>query len=549
MTSTSEQEFAQTETLLRQRLGQLADHAPTAVHLPGEVPVVAINRPAGHRRRRAGVIAAVTALVGAGGFTTYSFLGAASDGGAATPEEAVSAFVSAIEREDVLGMIDVTLPEEVGALRSAVDSITSDAKRIDLLGDEFDSSGVQGIDVSIADLALDTNYLEGGLATVTATSGTVSASFDPQAFPFGDKVRDLLGDSQPAGTASASLGDPDSPQLLMTVERDGRWYVSVEYTIAEYMRRAAGWEIPGPVTRTPVGFDSPEEAATGFYERLSALDLQAVIDTFAPGEDALTWLAPVWIPGAQAAITQARSDGLSLAISGLTYEIIGDGDHRTLKPLTFTVEGTVPAGYNSNADPSLSAAATPGPRPFTIGRADGCTTYAGEGAQSMFGFSPPPLAEPVEGGHQLCGPGMVGGLGLLFAGGLAELPAVSVVHSGGKWYLSPLGTALATVSTSLHDVKDGSSLFDSPLGPFIYGGMSRSYLESVVIGQAADLIDPACLPALSVDNGAVSGVIADPAPDAVHACTATVSFGGEVTSSGSGTAAPIPQEAPPASAP
>lgn len=39
MKSMSDQEFAQTETLLRQRLAQLADHAPTTVHIPGEVPV------------------------------------------------------------------------------------------------------------------------------------------------------------------------------------------------------------------------------------------------------------------------------------------------------------------------------------------------------------------------------------------------------------------------------------------------------------------------------------------------------------------------------
>jgi hypothetical protein len=44
-------------------------------------------------------------------------LGASNDGGAATPQEAVTTFVSAMEHEDILGMIDVTLPEEVGVLR------------------------------------------------------------------------------------------------------------------------------------------------------------------------------------------------------------------------------------------------------------------------------------------------------------------------------------------------------------------------------------------------------------------------------------------------
>src|SRR6185295_6381873 len=96
MKSMSDHEFAQTEMLLRERLAQLADHAPATVQRSDEVRVVATNH--GVRRgRRAGVIAAVTALIGAGGFTTYSFLGASNDGGAATPEEATSAFVSAIE--------------------------------------------------------------------------------------------------------------------------------------------------------------------------------------------------------------------------------------------------------------------------------------------------------------------------------------------------------------------------------------------------------------------------------------------------------------------
>lgn len=612
MKSMSDHEFAQTETLLRQRLAQLADHAPTAVHVPGEVRVVAVNRPDRHRRRRVGVIAAVTALVGAGGFTTYSFLGASNDGGAATPEEAVTTFVSAIEQEDVLGMIDVTLPEEVGVLRGAVDSITSDAKRIDLLGDDFDTSGVQGIDISFDDLALDTNYLEGGMATVTATSGTVSASFDPKAFPFGDKVRDLLDDSQQASTASASLGASDPPALLMTLERDGRWYVSIEYTIAEYVRQAAGWEVPGPVTRTPVGFASPEEAVTGFYDRLGALDLQGAMDAFAPGEDAIAWLAPMWMPDAQAAFAKGRSAGWSLGISGLTYETIGEGDHRTLKPITFTVEGTVPADFNtdsSNADPSLPtvvAAAdgaeytlvpagqvpattagltfsagfpavdggynftfanpdgtitplvfptgpTAGPQPFTIERADGCTTFTGAGARSLFGSVSSTSVKAVDGGYKLCGPGdVLGGLALLaLGGGLTELPAVSVAQHEGKWYVSPLGTMLASVVTDLHDIKDGSSLFDSPLGLVFYGGMSRTSLASIVTDQPASSIDPACLPALTVENGTVTGVVADPSLDAVRACASVSAGSSSGTSSGSGVAVavPTPVQAPATTAP
>ncbi|MGZ4793827.1 MAG: hypothetical protein ACXWBO_18375 [Ilumatobacteraceae bacterium] len=552
MRSLSDQEFAETESLLRQRLAQLAEHAPTAVWMPDEVPVVAIKQ-RGRNRRQLGAIAAVTALLGAGGFTTYSFLAAGNDGGAATPEEAVTTFVSAIEHSDVLGMIDVTLPEEVGVLRAAVDSTTSDAKRLGLLGNDFDTTGVKGLDVSFNDLRLDTNYLEGGLASVTATSGTFHASFDPNAFPFGSKLRALLDQGQHASNHSSSLGTTNAPALLMTVQRAGRWYVSVEYTIAEYIRRSAGWEMPAPVTRSPVGFDSPEAAANAFYDRLAALNLPGVLEIFAPGEDAMAWLAQSWIDNAQEAIQHGRADGWAVAVSALTYETIGSGSHRTLNPVTFKLQGTVPATFAQASSTSSGPAVSTGdpmpptgaPQPFTIERADGCTTYLGDGVKNVLGLGDSPLFKPVDGGFQLCGTGPVGAVSLLLIStGVAELPAVSVVESGGKWYVSPLGTALASVSTSLHDVDSGSSLFDSPLAPFLYGGLGRGYLESWVVGHSADSIDPTCLPALTVANGTVTGVVADPSPQAVRACASTVN--NTVVSSGGaveGPPSPVIQEA------
>jgi hypothetical protein len=599
MTPMSDQEFAQTEALLRQRLTQLATYAPTAVNLPDEVPVVAADRPIG-RGRRVGVIAAVTALIGAAGFTTYSFLGASNDGGAATPQEAVLTFVSAMEHEDVLGMIDVTLPVEVGALRAAADSISSDAKRIGVLADDFSTSAVQGLDLGVDDLVLETNFLEGGLATVTATSGMFTASFDPQAFRFGEQVRAWLDAGQPVDTDVIDLALSDPHALVMTVERDGRWYVSLEYTIAEYVRRAAGWELPGPVSRTPVGFDSPEAAATGFYETLATLDLQAAIDTFAPGEDAMAWLAQSWIADAQSTIERGRADGWSVEVSGLTYETIGTGDRLTLRPLTFQVQGTTPAGYNQDsvggADPSQETVVvaydrsgfalvpagqqvpetiddltfsnvfpsddgnynltyanddgtiTPlvfpteptGGQPFSIERADGCSTFTGSLAESMFGFGSNPLVTPVDGGYQVCGNdnNVLGVLGLV-VGNLSELPAISVVQSDGKWFVSPLGTVLGSVTTSLHDITDGSSLFDSAFSAFIYGGLNRTYLEPMVKGQRVDSIDPSCLPALTVEDGVVTGIVADPSPDAIRACANTVSFSSGDSESGSGSAPPV----------
>jgi hypothetical protein len=605
---TTDNDFTNTETLLRQRLAQLADHAPTAVHQPDEVPVVASYRPERHRRRRAGVVAAVTALIGAGGFTTYSFLGASNSGGAATPEEAVTAFVAAVEQEDILGVIDVALPEEVDVMRNAVESVTTDAKRLGLLDDRFATNAVSGLDISFENLQLETTQYDGGLAAVLATGGTVAGSFDPETFPFGEKMRDLLDGNTEASTATARLGQSDPPALVMTVERNGRWYVSLEYTLAEYVRLSAGWEVPGPVDRTPVGFGSPEAAANAFYERLAAFDLQAAIDTFAPGEDAMAWLAPMWVPDAQAAAEQAHADGWSLKISGLTYETTGDGARRVLKPLTFTATGTAPADYSTanynTANPSfptvvfavdgsgyavipagqlppatieglefapefptiteynITEASRDGkirpltfppepasaPKPFTIERADGCTTFTGEFAESLANVGFAPYAEPRNVSNKVCvkSGGSLGLAALWLSGGaLAELPDVSVVQRDGKWYVSPLGTAFATVVAGFRGAGDEQSVFDTAMAPYFYNGVSRDLLESMVVGQSVDDIDSRCLPALVIDNGQVTGVVPDPPKDAVQVCADAASSDGYSAQTGTYTVDVAPASVPP----
>jgi hypothetical protein len=156
---------------------------------------------------------------------------------------------------------------------------------------------------------------------------------------------------------------------------------------------------------------------------------------------------------------------------------------------------------------------------------------------------------PVGGGFQPCGGAdqSLGIFGLLLPGGLFELPPISVVQSEGHWYVSPLGTILASVSTGLHVLNDDATLLDSPLAPFFYGGLSRGFLQSMVVGQSADSVPPECLPALTVENGQISGVAANPSPDAVKACTGLSSRSSSGSSTGEGVVVdsiPVPEQAP-----
>ena len=71
-------------------------------------------------------------------------------------------------------------------------------------------------------------------------------------------------------------------------------------------------------------------------------------------------------------------------------------------------------------------------------------------------------------------------------------------------------------------------------------------LEGLLVDQPVESINAACLPALTVENGVVTGVIADPPLDAVRSC----SFGDSSSGSGFEVAeTPAPEPATAASTP
>lgn len=438
------------ETLLRQRLHQLADHAPTTVHSLDEIRVQHTRPDRARRdrrhRRTAGIGATVAALLGGIGFTVVALNGAGS-AGAASPEEAVRTFLAATADQDVLGMIDALDPAEVPAARAAAEQGRDDAVAAGLVSDGFRLDGLAGLDLEFPGLVLSTEEVAADVAVVSAT-GAVDWTFDPATFPFGIEITEAVGDDLSADQGSIALGDGDGaeldPALLATVERDGRWYVSISYTIGEYARQAA--DLPMPTTPlSPVGSPSPEAAADEFWANMLALDLAGGLAQAAPGEgDALRRYAPLLIDQTAEQIASAKADGYSLQLTAAAYETTGGGDRRTIEPTTFTIEGTVAEAEQYGVyDPSLAtvistydgsgfyvvAAGDPvpltteglelqtdyelfpsdltnytsvdeqgnvvplperepstGPLPLTIERAaDGCTTFSGAGTASVFG--------------------------------------------------------------------------------------------------------------------------------------------------------------------
>ncbi len=334
------------ERLLRDRLHDLADHAPTTVPALGDIRVGA---PAPRRGRRvAGIGATIAVIAGGVGLTTISLQGAAEPGGADTPEAAVREFAQALAGEDLLGMIDVALPEEVDALRAAFDEASAEAKRLGLLDDAFALDGVIGVDVTVDELALRTDTIASDLAAVTSTDGRLGATFDAATFPLGRLIRDA---AQPIENASADRDLATEPFTLVTLRRESRWYVSLGMTIAESIRTGSGAGLPDGLGLVATGASSPEAAAEAFYERLAALDLRGAATLAAPGEgDVFRRYASLWLPDVEHAIAGQRANGLELTMSGLELRRTVERDGRvTLVPDQFVVEGTLPGGWSGES--------------------------------------------------------------------------------------------------------------------------------------------------------------------------------------------------------
>ncbi len=358
------------ETMLRERIHQLADHAPVAVRQPDEARVAVFEGPR-RRRRIAGIGATIVVLAGGAGLTAIGFQGASQPGGADSPEAAVQEFADALAAEDLLGMIDVTLPEEVGALRVAFDDAMREAKRLDLLDESFALDHVAGVDVVIDGLELTTEALAPDLVAVSPSAGSWSATFDQSAFAFGDSLRgsDLLASG--SGTGGSLI---DSQARLVTVERDGKWFVSLGMSVAEAIRVNAGAEPPSSLGVLTEGSPTPEAAVDEFYRRLAALDVSGTAGLMAPGEgEAFRRYASLWFPVVDEWAANAAAAGLHLDLSGLEYERFGDGSRLSLRPTAFVLEGTVPAAWFGSSNGSQG-------NPRIAGQPVVVFTYDGAGA-------------------------------------------------------------------------------------------------------------------------------------------------------------------------
>ncbi len=585
------------ESIVHGQLHRLADLAPTTVRRPDEVSLTTGSGTGKrgerrNRRRFAGIGASIIVLAGGVGITSVA-LNSAGDGGAASPKDAVWKFVDAVQHQDILGAVDVVDPDEVAAVRSAFTDAASQGKRLELVDGSFSLSSVKGVEVTFNDLALDDEQISSDEAVVTATAGSVTTSFDPAAFAFGSVIREAHGTDLKTTSKTAELAGA-KPVMLATVKRNGRWYVSVSYTIAEYARRATKAAPLSTTTPPSDGFATPEESVTALYERLLSGNLISAVATAAPGEgDALARSVSLWGESAEKFFAKGTTAGLDLHLTGVKYSTEADGDRRALTPTAFVLSGTVPGSWNhsrpfdptlptviytrtggsvivpagsplpanvkglpttneypsndanqtsANADGTVLPFLDPSldltkPLPIHIERADGCTTFDAVSATLLATRNNTDIHELAGGRVQVCSAAGLGGISAVYivlaAGtGFTSLPTVATVRVGGQWYVSPIGTVANQVLHILRDVPDRSSLLDSDLAYVIYG-TSLQTLQLSLVGHPTSSIDPLCLPIVTSADGTVTAIIGDPRIADVRACGNALNDSTSVSSSSS----------------
>lgn len=218
-----------------------------ACGLPAQAEVLGTEGPLPPQRRArrsllargaALATAAVVPLVAVGAYYAASSTG---QEGAETPEQAVAALFLAASQGDPLALLEVVDPRESTPLLPAVRTALDRAASTDLVDDGRIAAG----DLQVEGLQVKEQSRSAGSAMVMLTDGTFTTGGETTT------VDDLTADAQDAGLNGV---------FAVTVERQGRWYVSLTRTGLEYTRQSLDLAAPTDVLAEPLTSATPEDA-------------------------------------------------------------------------------------------------------------------------------------------------------------------------------------------------------------------------------------------------------------------------------------------------
>jgi hypothetical protein len=401
----------------------------------GEAP------PRRSRAKLVGALVGVTALVAAGAFAVVTITGNDDDGGAASPTEVGNQLTTALDNEDVLGVIDLLLPGERETFREPIIETFDNLRRLEILADEASLSDIGGIDIQLTDVTVRERPTNADDIVNIELSGSATVAVDGETVPLGSLIIDEAFDGERPDMDAEATTEEFEDIPLTVVQRDGRWYLSAFYSAAEQVRARTDLDVPetGVVAK---GADAPEAAIDDMLEAISDQDLERVIALLDPTEaEALQRYAPLFLDDAQSEVDDL---GVNWSVSDTAYTVEGSGSRRFVGVDAFTVTA-------SEGDTNVS-----------VTYADGCLSVDFDGDETEvctadIGTNIDPLLEDAgidDGGE-------IKDLIDTVQDALEDFdPSGIAVHEvDGQWYLSPLRSYF-TLSNDFYNALDSGELRD-----------------------------------------------------------------------------------------
>lgn len=271
------------------------------------------------------------AIVAGGGFFAWN---AFSDtGGADTPEEAVQAMYEALATEDFVTLAEMIEPTERRTLVAPSLELAAEMQRLGLLADTDDPDDpVPGFEVEFTGLEVTSEMVTDDIARVRFDSGVSTASVDSADLPWGPVILDRLSADEVhelfsfTDSSAQAVGGGDDGDAVAVVRRDGRWYVSLWYSVAELGRTEAGEAFPSERGPQPVGSETPGEAVRAMMDAIATFDAEGVISTMDPEETAALYdYAPLFLTELDAEFDSIREQ-TEVRFERLDVAEVIDGD-------------------------------------------------------------------------------------------------------------------------------------------------------------------------------------------------------------------------------
>ncbi len=424
-------------------------------------PTANVSPVPGASRLSASVLAVLIVLAVLG--STLAVLAFTRDDGAPSPEAATRRLMDTIAAGDALSALGQLPPGERKTLVDSAGRVGSELQRIGLLttdgGQPITDASIRfdNVELRATDLAKD-------MAKVELATGTMTVTLPPGAAPLTDHARKLL--DRDAGADIAAAGGTwrrdfaAQPLDVVAIREGGGWHVSLAYSFAEAVRASQAVAFPemgkGPAG---TGDETPESSLVDLFRAYADGNPERMVTLLNPDEvRSLYDYAPLFLPGLWDASKAAEATKTyDIQLNHVTAAVDGSGSTRTVRvtSLDMDMRDELKKTHVTFDGRCLHADHRIGDTDQPFASLDRCD---GEQQRSTDpdAFRDNPIVNLAIFGHG------------------AQFPTLTVVERNGRWFISPVRSALdsiiATLQTMPADQPDAIDPFVDRLRAVVDAG-------------------------------------------------------------------------------